>query len=289
MIHWAAMLSRRLAPLALSSLFFVVASPAMAQGISKAECAALHGDAQVLRKKGALLDARDALVRCARAECPAAIQKDCVTWSAEVDATIPTVVFRVRGDEGDIIDVEVAVDGKPLLSRLGGKAVPLDPGAHVFKFTVKDKPPVERSVLLTEGDKNRAIEVSFASGAPAGRGPGPKDQPGPDPSPPEPPGPRPVPLLVYALGAGAIVGLGSFTIFALSGSSKEKDLDACAPFCAPSEVASARTSYLVADISLGAAIVLGAATAYFYFTRPEVPRKAMTGVRLTPVGVTGFF
>lgn len=284
------MLSRRLAPLAL--LFFFTLGPSRAaaqssQPVSKAECATFHGESQVLRKKGALLKARDALVSCARAECPAAIQKDCVTWAAEVDAILPTVVFRVRGDDGDIIDVEVAVDGKPLLTRLEGKSVPLDPGAHAFKFTVKDKPPVERNVLLTEGDKGRAIEVSFASAPAGGGGRPPKEQPGPDPSPPPPPADRPVPILVYALGAGAIVGLGSFTVFALTGSSKESDLDACAPFCASADVSSARTSYVIADISLGAAIVLGAASAYFYFTRPEVPRT--TGVRVTPFGLTGRF
>ena len=276
------MLSRRLGPLALVFL----GGSAQAQGISKADCATLHGDAQVLRKKGTLLKAHEALASCARAECPAAIQKDCVLWASELDATIPTVVFRVHGDEGDIIDVEVTVDGVPLLTRLEGKSVPLDPGAHVFKFTVKDKPPIEKNVLLTEGEKGRAIEVSFAK---PGATP-PKEHP--DPTPREPPPlatHRPVPILVYALGAGTIVGLATFTAFAITGSGQESDLDKCAPFCPSNEVSSARTSYLVADVALGASLVLGVATAYFYFTRPDVPVPTTAGIRLSPFGVMGRF
>ena len=54
----------------------------------------------------------------------------------------------------------------------------------------------------------------------------------------------------------AVVGLGSFAVFALSGKSKEDDLAGkCSPNCSDDEVGSVKSSYLIADVSLGVAAV----------------------------------
>ncbi len=64
-----------------------------------------------------------------------------------------------------------------------------------------------------------------------------------------------------------MAALGSFTYFAISGSSEKSDLRArCGSRCSDAEVASLKTRYILADVSLGVGIVaLGVAT-YLWLT-----------------------
>jgi hypothetical protein len=75
-----------------------------------------------------------------------------------------------------------------------------------------------------------------------------------------------VPVATWAFGGLAATGVGIFTGFGLAGNAAE----GCAPTCTRSQVASIRTDFLVADVSLAAAIAAGGAAAYFALTaRPE--------------------
>ena len=66
-----------------------------------------------------------------------------------------------------------------------------------------------------------------------------------------------VPLSAYAVGALAILGLGSFAVFGVSAASKAGDFDACRATrsCDPAAVGDMRAHALVADISLVVAVV----------------------------------
>lgn len=144
---------------------------------SKDVCVAAYVDAQHARRDGALRKAREKLVMCAQPECPPMLQNDCSPWLAEVDKLIPSVVFVVHdASGGDLVDVTVALDGAPLVARLVGRAVDVDPGDHVFRFEAAGMQPVELRVLVREGEKARRLDVTLGAAA-AG--------------PPPPPTPRP--------------------------------------------------------------------------------------------------
>src|SRR5437762_10726167 len=58
-----------------------------------------------------------------------ALPISCRQWLSQLDAELPTVIFYVKDDRGrDRADVRVSVDGVPLVDRLSGTPVPMDPG-----------------------------------------------------------------------------------------------------------------------------------------------------------------
>jgi hypothetical protein len=140
----------------------------------KQACASAAEDAEQLRIDARLLAARERLLRCSRAECPAAVRSDCAQWMTEVAAAMPTVVLGVRDTSGrDVLSARVSVDGVVVAQGLDGKAVEVDPGVHAFRFELGGA-AVEQTVLIREGEKNRAITTTLELGpvAPAGRATG---------------------------------------------------------------------------------------------------------------------
>ena len=115
-----------------------------------------------LRKQGKLLDARRTLAVCADAACGAEIKDTCEKRIAAINAAIPTVAFQAMDGTGnDLTYVSVSMDGKPLLERLQGNAVSLDPGPHTFHFESEGMDPVDKTLVLGrrgEGSK-RASHV----------------------------------------------------------------------------------------------------------------------------------
>src|SRR5688572_27564987 len=186
----------------------------------KAECAAGYELSQEKRKAGELILAREQLKICIRDACPTFVRNECTEWLAEVEASLPTVVLAARRGDQDLDGVRVTMDGQPIADRLTGAAIPLDPGAHVFRFELEGSPPIEQRVLVRVGEKNRRVAVSFgAEGAPGSTGSetaaaeadvGTKGL-----------NKRTVSYALAGLGAAA---LGSFAFFALTGKSDENDL-----------------------------------------------------------------
>ena len=79
-------------------------------------------------------------------------------------------------------------------------------------------------------------------------------------------------------GGVALVGAISFVAFGLAG----KSIQSCSPNCTRSEVDGLRRDYLVADISLVAALLAGGAATYFYLSsRSPTTPATTTGVWLT--------
>lgn len=226
-------------------------------------CSQAYEKAQEERAAGRLSSAIAQLQVCIDTSCPPFIREDCSRWMNETEEALPSVVFAVRRDGQDQMEAEVTCDGTMLAQSLDGKAVPLDPGPHTFTFSIPGFAPVERQLLIREGERNRRIEVDFrtlrsnpflvaAENEPAGAGS---------------PSRTPRTYLTYGLAGVGALGIGGFALFAVLGSRQQGDLeDSCAPYCRSSQVDGVKTKYLIADISLGVGLAaLGAAT-YFYLT-----------------------
>jgi hypothetical protein len=234
--------------------------PAAAGEVSKAECVALHEEAQISRREGRLLAARLALRLCSAASCPGAVRADCVGWLEQVGRSLPSVVVSARARGEDLTDVKVFIDGQPAAERLTGAALEIDPGEHRFRFESPGWPAVERTVLISEGVQDRAIDVDFAPVLAAAA-----------PAPPAA-SPAPVPLarrldrFDYGAAAVGLAGLGAAGFFAgWALVQRNQMLESCAPFCSADQTSSVRTKTVIADVALGAA-ALSFLIAYLHVT-----------------------
>lgn len=125
------------------------------------QCISANEDSLTLRKEGKLVEARRALAACAAPVCPEAIQRACRGRMADFNDAVPTVVFEVKDARGrGMVDVKVSVDGQPMVA-MSLTAVPLDPGAHVFRFEAPGQAAVENTVVLHEGQKDQPVTVLF--------------------------------------------------------------------------------------------------------------------------------
>ncbi|WP_437282945.1 hypothetical protein WME90_20945 [Sorangium sp. So ce375] len=268
----------------------------------KQACAAAYERAQGLRRAGRLIEARDALVTCSQPTCPAAAVADCGPWLAEVEQSLPSVVVAARDAHGrERLDVRVLVDGRPLAAALDGKALPVDPGPHTFRFEPATGPAVEERVLIREGEKNRPLTVTLGAErerAAAPASPRPLAPPPASPRPLAPPPAEPsVPGLVWASGAVGVAGLAVFAVAGALSLRAEADLRAtCAPRCAKEEVRAIRVQHAIADVGLGVGVVALGAAAWLYMTRPaaaQPPKAGATALRPfiagTAAGVAGAF
>jgi hypothetical protein len=230
-------------------------------------------------------------VACAQPTCPLVVNKDCTEWLIEVEAATPSVVFAVRDTSGhELVDVRVYVDDVPLTEKLVGRAIAIDPGLRRFRYEVAGIPPLETSVVIREAEKNRLLSVTVSrsgtpeapsSGSPAGEAPAlPADHAKPARH------AIPTPALLTA-GAG-VLALGSFAFFGLRGHNDIQNMrGTCAPNCAESDVASARTNVLVANVSLGVAVAAFGASVWLYTASRPAKGSAWLSVEPTMGGGVG--
>ncbi|HWL87938.1 MAG TPA: hypothetical protein VNO21_19175, partial [Polyangiaceae bacterium] len=195
---------------------------------------------------------------------------------SDVDARLPTVILSAVDASGnDLVDVKVSVDGQPLLTRLTGSQMPIDPGPHRFRFEIDGSPTVEETWVISERQKGRALKAKFASGAtPAVTSPGaaeaPKEAAEPPSAPPQKASP---PVAAYVLGGVGVAALGTFAVFGVMGLSDYNSLKdtPCgqSKTCSSDQTDPIKTKLLVADIGLGVGLVsLGVAT-YLFLSRPK--------------------
>lgn len=269
------------------------APPALA---GKKECAAAYVEAQKLKKSGALKQARAQLEICGRDECMTAVKKDCIAWLDEVGSSLPSVVVSAKGPDGkETFDVKVTIDGEVVAEKLDVKAIEVDPGTHKFVFEYAGKDPIEQEVILREGQKNKTVEISFASEEKVAAPP-PSDEPVEVDDAPKDTGKKKIPVISWVLGGVGVAALGGAAFFWLSGESKKKDLDSCKPNCKQSEVDSVKQKRLIGDIALGVGVVaIGAAVYFAVSAKPEKPppTAARFDVQVAPggafAGVSGHF
>jgi hypothetical protein len=253
-----------------------------ARADTKDACAAAYEQTQVLRTAGKLLAAKKQATICASGACSEYATKDCAQWLAEIQESLPTVVFTAQDQGGaDTLAVRVTLDGVVLGERLDGKAVALDPGAHIVRFELAGAPPIEQQILVAQGEHDRKIRVSFKGGG-GETAPAAEER-------------KPAPIWAWVVGGAGIVLVGVGTGFMVSALSAQHSLDqACggnSRACPAADVATARpfattrnTNRAVA-IGTGVAGVVGIiAGAVGIASATSAPRK----VGLTPMVAPSF-
>lgn len=260
---------RRWLPAWLAPLALAASLQAKSAHADVKECIDHHSNGQLLRDESRFVAARARFVSCAEATCPDAIRAECAAFLSELDRAIPSVVLAARDEQGrDVPGVRVELDGRAVEGALNGRAIPIDPGRHRFRFVTPDGRVQEVESVAQESIKGRPIEARFA--AP----PAPVPVPSPPPAPPsEAPVPNATPIVAYVLGGAGLAALAGAGYFAWSGRRERQELsETCSPRCADEQVDPVRSKYLVADVLL----VLGVASigtgAYFYFSAPTRTR-----------------
>jgi hypothetical protein len=253
-------LGKTSAPLAALALVLASAS-ARADGT----CITAYEQTQTLRKDGKPLAAKAQAAVCARESCPALLTKDCTKWLAELESDIPTDVLDPRTPSGAVrTDVRVKVDGVTISEKLDPKPLPVEAGSHTFVLEAEGAAPVERTIVLREGERNKKLTVTMAPAHDAKAGD------------------RPIPLGVWIFGGVSVVALATSAVFAIDGLGKKSDLDACKPRCAPSDVDAMTSSFTFADVALGAGVMAGAAAVYLFLTRPSAEATGSGAASLRP-------
>jgi hypothetical protein len=164
---------RACAALPLVLVSSAIAPSSWAADPKPAECVAASEASLKMRDQHRLQDAKNQLLVCASASCPADIRAECVLRIERVRASIPTIVFEAKDPAGnDLGAVKVTMDGQPFADSLEGTALALDPGTHTFRFEAPGQPAVEKTLVLREAEKDRheTIIMGATTKAPASGG-----------------------------------------------------------------------------------------------------------------------
>lgn len=257
-------------------LLLVALSPTAVTQPARADagaCMNLHASGQREMKAGRMKLASQQFMQCASDDsCPAAVRGECMTLFETVERTTPSVIFSVVDDQGsDVTNVVRVFSGDTLLMEtLDGRAVPVDPGKHQFRFELPWGQVVHTDVLIREGEKNRVVSIKVEDpNKPAARpepevpGIGATDGP-----PPPVARSRTPPGFWIASGLG-VAALGTGAVFTIMGRGKHSDLADCSPNCDPArkdDYDALKRDYLIGDIALGVGVVSAGVAAVIYFT-----------------------
>jgi hypothetical protein len=272
-------------------------TPAMAD-MTKDECIDANAKAQDLRREGKLSSAKEQLTKCIDPSCPALVRSDCTKRLDDLANAQPTIAFEAKDtSDADVVLVNVKMDGKPLTDKLDGTALAVDPGQHVFTFEAVGRPPVTRTLVVTEGEKGRRERIVLgappatvsptlatppsSAGAPASlgsNGGGMGTQ-------------RILGLVAGGVGLAGIAVGGVFGAMTLSKKSQQEA--ACGASCSPSGHAQALSDHsagitdsAIATVGFiaGGALLVGGVV--MFVTSPSSPRPAEIGI-LPSVGPGG--
>lgn len=247
------------------------------------KCVESYTEGQRLRNDGHLLEGRAQFWECSQSTCPAALRKDCITWSEELKAQIPTVSFRATLDGKLASDAKVYLDGRLLETALGGRAVELNPGPHTARFELGSFPAQEQEFVAAEGERYRVLNAEFKSLTPAPVAVNTSPTPLVDTAPE-----RPIPTLTYVFLGVGVAGAISAVVWGISTSVTKGDLEAtCSPNCSQNKIDAVKQRALLSDISTGVGILGFAGAAITYFTRPEAPRVGSVELDAVNLGSHG--
>lgn len=263
---------------ALSSLSTI----SLARADEVEECAAAAENGQELRDQGKLVEARERIVRCSQSSCPKMVRSDCEKWLPEVEARIPTVVLHAAGEGGgDLAAVKVERNGAAWLDKLDGSAIQMNPGANKLRFTAEGYDPIDKEIVVAEGQHGRIVEIKLTKtgGAPVMPGATPAEPTKAD----EGAGPGLLPWVVLGVG---VAGLGTFTVTQILASSDVSSVeDGCGATktCSDAELDPIRTKLTISAIGLGVGIAgVGASIAMFALLSGDKGDDA-AAIRLVPV------
>lgn len=273
-------------PFGAATAFAQTAEPApTAADAGAVDCAAAYESAQTERQAGHFRAASNQAMLCSQSTCNQAIVRECISLFESIQAEMPSMVFAARrADGGELTSVRVEMDGQPLLDRLDGKALALDPGSHSFKFITDGFDPKEVTYTARVGDRNRLVEVVFGELPPPAAGTlGPTGQTAPPAAKPE----RSIPVASYVLAGVGAVALGTFGYLRISGVQDYNELNQnCSPECDPAEVDPIRSKFMYSYVALGvgAAALTAATVVYFAMPAGDETPSAEVGFGATPHG-----
>jgi hypothetical protein len=224
---------------------------------------------------------RTQLLVCAAPSCPADVRKECIRRVDEVNAAIPTIIFQAKDGSGaDLSAVKVTMDGEPLVDRLEGTALSVDPGEHTFTFETAGQPAMTRTFVILEAQKERREAIVIGATPPlvAAGGPQPAESAAPEHESSGGLGKQQIAGIASA--ALGVVGIGVGSVFGIltsSAASQQKSDCASATNCphysdAASHHSSGVTDGTVSTVSFiagGAFVVAGAVL--FFTARHHAP------------------
>jgi len=244
-----------------------IAAPARADD---AACINAVEQALTLRTGGKLHEALKTLVACSDPSCPPEVRAECTQRIDAIGAAMPTLVLAAKDGAGnDLFAVTVMMDGAPLATALDGRPLAIDPGEHAFRFETAGQPPVEKNLVVREGEKNRVESVVLGPVAPP-------------PTPPAPEVPAPAPgswshrkTLAVVTGGVGVVGLGLGIVWsAYASSAQGKEQSNCNASSCPNhpqsvvDYSTAQTNATAATVSFVAGAALVAAGVVLWITAP---------------------
>ncbi|MGD0527248.1 MAG: hypothetical protein ABSE49_19055 [Polyangiaceae bacterium] len=255
-----------------------------------AACIAASEGSLALRQQGKLHESLKQLAACAQASCPDEVRTECARRIDDIKNAMPTLILSAKDGSGnDLYDVKVTMDGAPLTTTLDGRPLSIDPGEHTFVFEQTGQAPVEKQLVLREGDHDRREGVVIG-----------KPPPPVVPLPPPPPPPsfwNTQRLLSVVAGGLGVVGVGlgaSWGLFAIASQNDEKRDCASVASCknlkqANEDYTTAQRNATAANVSFTAGAALLAAGAVLWFTAPTVQVAPAVGSHGGGVVIGGGF
>jgi hypothetical protein len=258
--------------------FFIASWPVVALADdTKAACVVHHEQGQVSRRAGKFDAARQEFAFCTGDVCPAPVRRRCVTFLEELDAAQPTVVVAVHDAEGHDVarGLTMAIDGGTPVEVLA-TAIRVDPGEHILQIRRGGLAPVERRVVVREGDKERRIDVVVGS---------------------EPslaladPGRRAAPVSTTAwvlVGVSAVAFTGAGVTSAVGWGIHTHLASSCSPACTENQVEPLRVLWPASFVALGVGVVSGAVALTLVLTG-RGPSPDGSGFHVAPSGAVWQF
>ena len=311
----AALVERRFPPTTLATItaLLVTCAGRPASAFDKRTCAASYESAQLYRQQQKLRKAREQLAICAHASCPSVVTLDCTAWLKDVDAAIPTLLFRVRDERGRLVsDFRVLVDGEPVARDVDAPS-PLDPGPHLIRIEAETLAPLEQNIVLKAGEHGRLLESMLLLARrdspdaeplagrlrePPRSDARPTEKPSPDKAgaektpelalPPEAPAESSAAREtgIYLASGVGVLALAGGAYLGLQGTREADQLRAtCAPACAKADVDAARTKLVAANVSLGVGIGAVAVAGILWLSGSSAPPKSTGRTRFVGFGV----
>ncbi len=256
----------------------MIERPALAD--DTADCIAASEAAQTLRDAHAIIEARNKLLVCSRDVCPGPVRTDCLEQREEVEAGIPSIVWRAKDAHGqDTVDVRAFCDGTLLATQLDGRALPVDPGPHTFRFEPHGAPAIEQKLVVSEGEKNRLVIVNLSP-----RASDHTDSAQAMTSSASPRGDATISIPGLVVGGAGVAAAIPMAILWLSGTGDLNQMRVtCAPpggaGCPADRVDAAHTQLVIGDVFLGVAVAGVAAGAILFFTHRAAARSELAGVQ----------
>ena len=165
----------------------VLATPGLSEAKENRACVAAYKKGAQLTREAKFHAAKDSMSLCTKLICSAALRKECMSRVEQLTLDAPTLVPEVTDDRGrPVTDVRITMDGKPWVAKVDGRAMPVDPGLHVFTFEARGVVFARERMVILQGQRNRALSASLVWER-NDREQDAVDELGPPPAPPMPP------------------------------------------------------------------------------------------------------